>query len=119
MIYAARYRGIAYYNSGNYRLAEKEFRLALAEKPVSTMDSMNYYLSATALSYTLVMKGNEEESLQTGIPAVEALKKWYQEKPTPSLCDKLMSLTQHIGWIQKDLGMKEEGDKCMSFATAT
>lgn len=111
LIYAARYRGIAYYNSGNYRLAEKEFRLALAEKPVSTMDSMNYYLSATALSYTLVMKGNEEESLQTGIPAVEALKKWYQEKPTPSLCDKLMSLTQHIGWIQKDLGMKEEGDK--------
>ena len=111
LINAAKYRGNAYYNLGNYRLAEKEYRLALAEKPVSTMDSLDYYLCATALTYTLVMKGNEEEALQTGIPAIEALKKWYQEKPTPTLCDKLMNLTQHIGWIQKDLGMNEEGDK--------
>jgi tetratricopeptide (TPR) repeat protein len=107
LINAAKTRGNVYYNSGNYRLAEKEYRLALAEKPASTTDSMDYYLSATALSYTLIMKGNEEEALRTGIPAIEALKKWYQEKPTPFLCDKLMNLTQHIGWIQKDLGMNE------------
>ena len=78
LINAAKTRGNVYYNSGNYRLAEKEYRLALAEKPASTTDSMDYYLSATALSYTLIMKGNEEEALRTGIPAIEALKKWYQ-----------------------------------------
>ncbi len=111
LINAAKSRGNAYYNLGNYRLAEKEFRLALAETPASTMDSIDYYHSATALAYTLIMKDNYEEALRTGIPAIEALKKWYQEKPTPSLCGKLMNLTQHIGWIQKDLGMNEEGDK--------
>ena len=111
LINAAKSRGNVYYNSGNYRLAEKEYRLALAETPASTMDSIYYYDSATALAYTLIMKGNNEEALRTGIPAIEVLKKWYQEKPTPSLCDKLMNLTQHIGWIQKDLGMNEEGDK--------
>ena len=111
LINAAKSRGNVYYNSGNYRLAEKEYRLALAETPASTMDSIYYYDSATALAYTLIMKGNNEEALRTGIPAIEVLKKWYQEKPTPSLCDKLMNLTQHIGLIQKDLGMNEEGDK--------
>ena len=111
LINAAKSRGNAYYNLGNYRLAEKEFRQALAETPASTMDSIDYYHSATALAYTLIMKDNYEEALRTGIPAIEALKKWYQEKPTPSLCDKLMNLTQHIGWIQKDLGMNEEADK--------
>ena len=111
LINAAKSRGNVYYNSGNYRLAEKEYRLALAETPASTMDSIYYYDSATALAYILIMKGNNEEALRTGIPAIEVLKKWYQEKPTPSLCDKLMNLTQHIGWIQKDLGMNEEGDK--------
>ena len=111
LINAAKSRGNVYYNSGNYRLAEKEYRLALAETPASTMDSIYYYDSATALAYILIMKGNNEETLRTGIPAIEVLKKWYQEKPTPSLCDKLMNLTQHIGWIQKDLGMNEEGDK--------
>ena len=75
------------------------------------MDSIDYYHSATALAYTLIMKDNYEEALRTGIPAIEALKKWYQEKPTPSLCDKLMNLTQHIGWIQKGFGMNEEADK--------
>ncbi len=111
LINAAKYRGNAYYNLGNYRLAEKEYRLALVETPASTMDSIDYYLCATALSYVSIMKGNNEEALQVGIPAVEALGKWYQEKPTPSLCDRLMNLTQHIGWIQKDLGMNEEADK--------
>lgn len=111
LINAAKSRGNAYYNLGNYRLAEKEFRLALAETPASTMDSIDYYHSATALAYTLIMKDNYEEALRTGIPAIEALKKWYQEKPTPSLCDKLMNLTQHIGWIQKGFGMNEEADK--------
>ena len=111
LINAAKSRGNAYYNLGNYRLAEKEFRQALAETPASTMDSIDYYHSATALAYTLIMKDNYEEALRTGIPAIEALKKWYQEKPTPSLCDKLMNLTQHIGWIQKGFGMNEEADK--------
>ena len=111
LISAAKSRGNAYYNSGDYRLAEKEYRLALAEKPGSTMDSTDYYLCATALAYTFILKGNNEEALRTGIPAIEALKKLYQEKPTPSLCDKLMNLTQHIGWIQKGLGMNEEADK--------
>ena len=111
LISAAKSRGNAYFNSGNYRLAEKEFRLVLAETPTNTTDSTDYYLSATSLSYILLMKGNEEEALRTGIPAIEALEKLYQEKPTPSLCDKLMNLTQHIGWIQKGLGMKEEADK--------
>ena len=62
LINAAKSRGNAYYNLGNYRLAEKEFRLALAETPASTVDSADYYHSATALTYTLIMKGNYEEA---------------------------------------------------------
>ena len=67
---ANRWRGVAYYRQGQYRMAEICYRKALECEVKTEEDQLSYNKSARRLSEILLVKGDFEGSLRVAIPAV-------------------------------------------------
>ena len=108
---ANRWRGVAYYHQGHYRMSEKYYRKALECKVVSDEDQLNYNKCARRLSELLLVKGDFEGSLQVAIPAVKKM----DESGIGSDIDYAI-LLNNIGCCQLNLG--KDGEAKESFLTA-
>ena len=72
---ANRWRGVAYYRQGLYRMAEMSYRKALESQVASNQDQLSYNKVARRLSELLLIKGDFESSLRIAIPAVAKMEK--------------------------------------------
>ena len=108
---ANRWRGVAYYHQGHYRMAEIYYRKAIECEVKTDEDQLNYNKCARRLSELLLVKGDFEGSLQVAIPAVKKM----DESGIGSDIDYAI-LLNNIGCCQLNLGQDEEANE--SFLTA-
>ncbi|MBO7116445.1 MAG: SpoIIE family protein phosphatase [Prevotella sp.] len=108
---ANRWRGVAYYHEGQYRMAELCYRKALECEVKTALDQLSYNKCARRLSEILLVKGDFEGSLQVAIPAVKRMDK----TGIGSDIDYAI-LLNNIGCCQLNLGRDEEAKE--SFVTA-
>ena len=108
---ANRWRGVAYYHEGQYRMAELCYRKALECEVKTALDQLSYNKCARRLSEILLVKGDFEGSLQVAIPAVKRMDK----TGIGSDIDYAI-LLNNIGCCQLNLGRDEEAKE--SFITA-
>ena len=108
---ANRWRGVAYYHQGHYRMSEIYYRKAIECEVETDNDQLNYNKCARRLSELLLVKGDFEGSLQVAIPAVKKM----DESGIGSDIDYAI-LLNNIGCCQLNLGQDEEAKE--SFLTA-
>ena len=108
---ANRWRGVAYYHQGHYRMSEIYYRKALECKVTNDEDQVSYNKCARRLSELLLVKGDFEGSLQVAIPAVKKM----DETGIGSDIDYAI-LLNNIGCCQLNLGQDDEAKE--SFLTA-
>ena len=73
MLDANRWRGVAYYHQGQYRMAEICYEKALDCQVKSEEDQVSYNKSARRLSELLLIKGDYEGALSIAVPAVKKM----------------------------------------------
>lgn len=100
---ANRWRGVAYYHQGHYRMSEIYYRKAIECEVETDEDQMNYNKCARRLSELLLVKGDFEGSLMVAIPAVKKMDK----SGIGSDIDYAI-LLNNIGCCQLNLGQDEE-----------
>ncbi len=103
---ANRWRGVAYYHEGQYRMAELCYRKALECEVKTALDQLSYNKCARRLSEILLVKGDFEGSLQVAIPAVKRMDK----TGIGSDIDYAI-LLNNIGCCQLNLGRDQEASK--------
>lgn len=108
---ANRWRGVAYYHQGHYRMSEIYYRKAIECEVKTDEDQVSYNKCARRLSELLLVKGDYEGSLQVAIPAVKKM----DETGIGSDIDYAI-LLNNIGCCQINLGKDEEAKE--SFLTA-
>ncbi len=108
---ANRWRGVAYYRQGQYRMAELCYRKALESDIKTSSDQLSYNKVARRLSELLLIKGDFEGSLRIAIPAVAKMKK----AGIGSDIDYAI-LLNNIGICQLHLGRDEDAKE--NFITA-
>lgn len=108
---ANRWRGVAYYHQGHYRMSEIYYRKAIECEVETDNDQLNYNKCARRLSELLLVKGDFEGSLQVAIPAVKKM----DESGIGSDIDYAI-LLNNIGCCQLNLGQDDEAKE--SFLTA-
>ena len=108
---ANRWRGVAYYHQGQYRMAEICYRKALECEVKTDQDQLSYNKSARRLSELLLVKGDFEGSLRVAIPAVAKM----DQTGIGSDIDYAI-LLNNIGCCQLNLGRDDEANE--SFLTA-
>ena len=108
---ANRWRGVAYYHQGHYRMSEIYYRKAIECEVKSDEDQLSYNKCARRLSELLLVKGDFEGSLQVAIPAVKKMDK----TGIGSDIDYAI-LLNNIGCCQLNLGQDDEAKE--SFLTA-
>ncbi len=108
---ANRWRGVAYYHQGHYRMSEIYYRKAIESKVTNEADQVSYNKCARRLSELLLVKGDFEGSLQVAIPAVKKM----EQSGIGSDIDYAI-LLNNIGCCQINLGQDEEAKE--SFLTA-
>ena len=108
---ANRWRGVAYYHQGHYRMSEIYYRKAIECEVETDNDQLNYNKCARRLSELLLVKGDFEGSLQVAIPAVKKM----DETGIGSDIDYAI-LLNNIGCCQLNLGQDDEAKE--SFLTA-
>ena len=108
---ANRWRGVAYYHEGQYRMAELCYRKAIECDVKTALDQLSYNKCARRLSEILLVKGDFEGALQVAVPAVKKMEK----SGIGSDIDYAI-LLNNIGCCQLNLGRDEEANQ--SFLTA-
>ena len=108
---ANRWRGVAYYHEGHYRMSEFYYRKAIECKIQNDEDQLSYNKCARRLSELLLVKGDFEGSLMVAIPAVKKM----DESGIGSDIDYAI-LLNNIGCCQLNLGQDKEANE--SFLTA-
>ena len=108
---ANRWRGVAYYHQGHYRMSEIYYRKAIECEVKTEEDQLSYNKCARRLSELLLVKGDYEGSLVVAIPAVKKM----EESGIGSDIDYAI-LLNNIGCCQINLGQDEEAKE--SFLTA-
>ena len=108
---ANRWRGVAYYHQGHYRMSEIYYRKAIDCDVKTDKDQLSYNKCARRLSELLLVKGDFEGSLQVAIPAVKKMDK----SGIGSDIDYAI-LLNNIGCCQLNLGQDDEAKE--SFLTA-
>ena len=108
---ANRWRGVAYYRQGHYRMSEIYYRKAVECEVKTEEDQLSYNKCARRLSELLLVKGDFEGSLQVAIPAVKKM----DQSGIGSDIDYAI-LLNNIGCCQLNLGQDEEAKE--SFLTA-
>ena len=108
---ANRWRGVAYYHQGHYRMSEIYYRKAIESEIKTEKDQLSYNKCARRLSELLLVKGDYEGSLVVAIPAVKKM----EETGIGSDIDYAI-LLNNIGCCQINLGQDEEAKE--SFLTA-
>lgn len=108
---ANRWRGVACYHQGHYRMSEFYYRKAIECEVKNEEDQLNYNKCARRLSELLLVKGDFEGSLVVAIPAVRKM----EESGIGSDIDYAI-LLNNIGCCQINLGQDEEAKE--SFLTA-
>ena len=108
---ANRWRGVAYYHQGHYRMSEIYYRKAIESEIKTEEDQLSYNKCARRLSELLLVKGDYEGSLVVAIPAVKKM----EETGIGSDIDYAI-LLNNIGCCQINLGQDEEAKE--SFLTA-
>lgn len=108
---ANRWRGVAYYRQGQYRMAELCYRKALDSPVLTEQDQLSYNKSARRLSELLLIRGDYEGSLRVAIPTVAKM----DETGIGSDIDYAI-LLNNIGCCQLNLGRDKEANE--SFLTA-
>ena len=108
---ANRWRGVAYYRQGQYRMSEICYRKALECDIKTSQDQLNYNKVARRLSELLLIKGDYEGSLRVAMPAVKKMDK----SGIGSDIDYAI-LLNNIGCCQLNLGRDKEANE--SFLTA-
>ena len=108
---ANRWRGVAYYHQGHYRMSEIYYRKAIECEVKTKEDQLSYNKCARRLSELLLVKGDYEGSLVVAIPAVKKM----DESGIGSDIDYAI-LLNNIGCCQLNLGQDEEAKE--SFLTA-
>lgn len=118
-IRAALNRGSANHSLYKPKLAEDEYKKALAETPKNEADSLEFYICACYLVDLYNLSGNNEGVLQLALPKIEELKVWAEKKPSDQIFEYLQILTSCVGHTQFRLGMKQEAEKmyelCISY----
>ena len=108
---ANRWRGVAYYHQGQYRMAEVCYKKALECEVKTDQDQLSYNKVARRLSELLLVKGDYEGSLRVAIPAIARM----DQTGIGSDIDYAI-LLNNIGCCQLNLGRDEEAHK--SFLSA-
>ena len=72
---ANRWRGVAYYHQGLYRMAEVCYKKALECEVKDDQDQLSYNKVVRRLSELLLVKGDYEGSLRVAIPAIARMDK--------------------------------------------
>ena len=103
---ANRWRGVAYYHQGQYRMAEICYKKALECEVLTDQDQLSYNKVARRLSELLLVKGDYEGSLRVAIPAVARMDK----TGIGSDIDYAI-LLNNIGCCQLNLGQDAEAQK--------
>ena len=100
---ANRWRGVAYYHQGHYRMSEMYYRKALECEVKNSEDQLSYNKCARRLSELLLVKGDFEGALIIAIPAVKKM----EESGIGSDIDYAI-LLNNIGCCQLNLGQEKE-----------
>ena len=108
---ANRWRGVAYYRQGQYRMSEQYYWKAFESKVKSDEDMLSYNKVARRLSELLLVRGDYEGSLRVAIPAVKKM----DQTGIGSDIDYAI-LLNNIGCCQLNLGQDKEANE--SFLTA-
>ena len=103
---ANRWRGVAYYHEGHYRMSELYYRKAIECKVLNDEDQLSYNKCARRLSELLLVKGDYEGSLIVAIPAVKKM----DESGVASDIDYAI-LLNNIGCCQLNLGQDKEANE--------
>ena len=103
---ANRWRGVAYYHQGQYRMAEVCYKKALECEVKTDQDQLSYNKVARRLSELLLVKGDYEGSLRVAIPAIARM----DQTGIGSDIDYAI-LLNNIGCCQLNLGRDEEAHK--------
>ena len=103
---ANRWRGVAYYRQGQYRLAEVYYRKAIESEVTNADDQLSYNKVARRLSELLLIKGDYEGSLRIAIPALKKM----EESGVGSDIDYAI-LLNNIGCCQLNLGQDKEANE--------
>ena len=106
MLDANRWRGVAYYHQGQYRMAEICYEKALDCQVKSEEDQVSYNKSARRLSELLLIKGDYEGALSIAVPAVKKM----DESGIGSDIDYAI-LLNNIGCCQLNLGQDAEANE--------
>ena len=108
---ANRWRGVAYYHQGHYRMSEIYYRKAIESEIKTEEDQLSYNKCARRLSELLLVKGDYEGSLVVAIPAVKKM----EETGIGSDIDYAI-LLNNIGCCQINLGQDEEAKESFLMA---
>ena len=108
---ANRWRGVAYYHQGDFRMSELCYRKAMECKVESDEDQLNYNKVVRRLSELLLVRGDYEGSLRIAMPAVAKI----DQTGIGSDIDYAI-LLNNIGCCQLNLGRDKEANE--SFLTA-
>jgi len=108
---ANRWRGVAYYRQGQYRMSEICYRKALDCEVRNDQDQLSYNKSARRLSELLLVRGDYEGALRIAVPAVAKM-----EKAGIGSDIDYAILLNNIGCCQLNLGRYAEANQ--SFITA-
>ena len=103
---ANRWRGVAYYHQGQYRMAEVCYKKALECEVNTDQDQLCYNKVARRLSELLLVKGDYEGALRVAIPAIAQMDK----TGIGSDIDYAI-LLNNIGCCQLNLGQDAEAQK--------
>ena len=103
---ANRWRGVAYYHQGQYRMAEVCYKKALECEVKTDQDQLCYNKVVRRLSELLLVKGDYEGSLRVAIPAIAQMDK----TGIGSDIDYAI-LLNNIGCCQLNLGQDVEAQK--------
>lgn len=103
---ANRWRGVAYYHQGQYRIAEACYKKALECEVKTDQDQLSYNKVARRLSELLLVKGDYEGALRVAIPAISRMDK----TGIGSDIDYAI-LLNNIGCCQLNLGQDAEAQK--------
>ena len=110
-IRAALTRGKAYSQLNKLKLAEDEYKKALADVPKNVTDSLLFYQSVCYLSDLYNVSCNDDGVLQLALPKIEELNARAEKKPSDQIFECLQRLTMIVGQTQLRLGMKKEAEK--------
>ena len=102
---ANRWRGVAYYRQGQYRMSEICYRKAVECEVENDADQLSYNKSARRLSELLLVRGDFEGALSVAIPAVAKM----DQSGVGSDIDYAI-LLNNIGCCQLNLGQDEKAN---------